>query len=74
MSGEVGSAAVRAPSLISFRVTVNGRASHAGFAPEKGVHAIAAAAEAIVHIPQGQADEETTSAMIRQLQAWCSLA
>ncbi len=60
MSGEVGSAAVRAPSLISFRVTVNGRASHAGFAPEKGVHAIAAAAEAIVHIPQGQADEETT--------------
>lgn len=61
ISGEVGSAAVRAPSLISFRVTVNGRASHAGFAPEKGVHAIAAAAEAIVHIPLGQADEETSS-------------
>lgn len=60
MSGEVGSAAVCAPSLISFRVTVNGIASHAGFAPEKGIHAIAAAAEAIVHIPQGQADEETT--------------
>ena len=32
MSGEVGSAAVRAPSLISFQVTVNGKASHAGFA------------------------------------------
>lgn len=35
MSGEVGSAAVRAPSLISFRVTVNGRASHAGFGRKK---------------------------------------
>lgn len=40
MSGEVGSAAVRAPSLISFQVTVKGKASHAGFAPENGIHVI----------------------------------
>ncbi|MBQ8928359.1 MAG: M20/M25/M40 family metallo-hydrolase [Oscillospiraceae bacterium] len=61
MSGAVGSAAVRAPSLISFRVTVTGRASHAGFAPENGIHAIRAAAEAIARIPQGRVDADTTS-------------
>lgn len=60
MSGVVGSAAVRAPSLISFRVTVTGKASHAGFAPENGIHAIKAAADAITGIPQGQVDPETT--------------
>ncbi|MBQ8922232.1 MAG: M20/M25/M40 family metallo-hydrolase [Oscillospiraceae bacterium] len=61
MSGPVGSAAVRAPSLISFRVTVTGRASHAGFAPENGIHAIKAAAIAIAKLPQGQIDPETTA-------------
>lgn len=58
MSGEVGSAAVRAPSLISFQVTVKGKASHAGFAPENGIHAIAAA-QAIARLPQGRIDDET---------------
>ena len=60
MSGEVGSAAVRAPSLISFQVTVKGKASHAGFAPKNGIHAIAAAAQAIARLPQGLIDDETT--------------
>ena len=60
MSGEVGSAAVRAPSLISFQVSVKGKASHAGFAPENGIHAIAAAAKAIARLPQGRIDDETT--------------
>ncbi len=60
MSGEVGSAAVKAPSLISFQVTVKGKASHAGFAPENGIHAIAAAAQAIARLPQGRIDGETT--------------
>ena len=60
MSGEVGSAAVRAPSLISFSITVTGMASHAGFAPENGIHAIAAAAAAIAQIPQGRVEDETT--------------
>lgn len=61
MSGDVGSAAVRAPSLISYRVTVKGKASHAGFDPKSGIHAIKAAADAINKIPQGQVDEDTTS-------------
>ena len=60
MSGEVGSAAVSAPSLISFQATVKGKASHAGFAPENGIHAIAAAAQAISRLPQGRIDDETT--------------
>ncbi len=60
MSGAVGSAAVRAPSMFSFCVTVTGRASHAGFAPEKGINTIAVAAQAIAGIPQGHVDAETT--------------
>lgn len=60
MSGMPGTAANRAPSLISFRATVTGRASHAGFEPEKGIHAIQAAAEAVTKIKMGHIDEETT--------------
>lgn len=60
MSGAPGMAARRAPSLISFCVTVTGKAAHAGFEPEKGIHAILAAAEAITNIPMGHVDEDTT--------------
>ena len=37
ISGPVGSAAYKAPSLISFQVVVTGKASHAGFDPEHGI-------------------------------------
>ena len=47
-------------SLISYQVVVTGKASHAGFDPEHGVHAIAIASEAITQISQGHVDEETT--------------
>lgn len=60
LSGDVGSAAIQAPSLISFKITVAGKASHAGFDPESGIHAIAAAGRAISEIKQGRVDEETT--------------
>ncbi|MBQ9016075.1 MAG: M20/M25/M40 family metallo-hydrolase, partial [Firmicutes bacterium] len=60
LAGPVGSAAVRAPSLIWFSVTVRGRAAHAGFCPEQGIHAVQAAAKAIARLPQGRLDEETT--------------
>lgn len=60
MSGDVGRAAVQAPSLISFEVRVRGKAAHAGFAPETGVHAIAAAAKAIAALKLGHPDAETT--------------
>lgn len=60
ISGPVGSVAYKAPSLISYQVVVTGKASHAGFDPEHGVHAIAIASEAITQISQGHVDEETT--------------
>lgn len=60
MSGNVGSAAVKAPSLISFAITVEGVAAHAGFNPEAGVNAIALASKAISKIKQGHVDRETT--------------
>ena len=60
MSGEPGRAARKAPSIISFEITVTGKASHAGFAPEAGINALAAAAKAIARIPQGKVSEQTT--------------
>jgi tripeptide aminopeptidase len=60
LDGPVGTAAVKAPTVIAFTVEVTGRASHAGFAPEQGIHAIAIAAEAVTKIKQGRIDEETT--------------
>ena len=60
LSGPVGSAAVQAPSLISFVLTIHGKAAHAGFEPEKGIHAVTAAALAIARLPQGHLEEDTT--------------
>ena len=40
LSGAVGDAARRAPSIISVRAEIRGKAAHAGFEPERGIHAI----------------------------------
>ncbi|MDE6746331.1 MAG: M20/M25/M40 family metallo-hydrolase [Oscillospiraceae bacterium] len=60
LSGDVGSAAVCAPSLISFQAEITGKAAHAGFAPENGVHAVSVMSKAISRLKQGHIDEETT--------------
>ncbi len=60
LSGAVGKAAYRAPSIISIHVEIIGRAAHAGFEPERGVHAIAVAAKGISRLDLGHVDEETT--------------
>jgi len=60
LAGPVGTAAYAAPSILSFTATIRGRASHAGFAPQKGIHAIAVAADAISMMPMGRIDEETS--------------
>jgi tripeptide aminopeptidase len=60
MSGPVGRAAVAAPSMISLKIHVEGKAAHAGFCPEDGVNAIAIAARAISRIAQGHIDNVTT--------------
>lgn len=60
MGGKTGAAAIQAPTLISFEAEVTGRAAHAGFAPEKGINAIATVSEAISGIEQGRIDDEST--------------
>lgn len=60
LTGPVGSAARRAPSLVSFVGTVKGRAAHSGMEPEKGINAIAIMAKVLSRLPQGHLDEETT--------------
>ncbi|MBQ2678369.1 MAG: M20/M25/M40 family metallo-hydrolase [Firmicutes bacterium] len=60
MSGAPGTAARKAPSIISFEVTVTGKSAHAGFAPEEGINALKTAANAIARIKQGHISENTT--------------
>ena len=59
-SGEYGVYSSCEPTLISFEVQIKGKASHAGYEPEKGINAIAVAASAISRIKQGWADDHTT--------------
>ncbi len=61
--GEVGSVTVSEPTLLTFTVKIKGKASHAGFAPEKGISAIVIAAKAIAQLPVGRADQDTTLAV-----------
>lgn len=61
LTGPVGDAAYAAPSILSFRACIRGRASHAGFEPEAGISAIAVAARGIAALRQGRIDGETTA-------------
>ncbi len=60
LDGPVGRAAIGAPTVLSFTVKIIGKASHAGFAPEEGINAIAVAAQAISRIRQGRIEEGMT--------------
>ncbi len=60
LSGQIGTAAFQAPTVLSYTATIRGKPAHAGFAPQDGIHAIAVAAEAIGALPMGQIDGETT--------------
>jgi tripeptide aminopeptidase len=60
LSGAVGTAAIAAPTIVSFKITVTGKSAHAGFCPEEGIHAIAIAARAITAFPGGRVDADTT--------------
>lgn len=60
LTGPVGTAACQAPTLIEFRIEVKGKAAHAGFAPEMGVHAIAIAAKAVAQMELGHVGGEMT--------------
>lgn len=60
LTGPVGTAANKAPSILTFTVTVKGKSAHAGFAPEEGIHSILACSSAISGLKMGRIDEETT--------------
>lgn len=53
MTGELGEAANQAPTIVSFQVSIYGRAAHAGFEPQKGIHSIKALSECIAAIECG---------------------
>ena len=58
-SSMAGCVVNKAPAHGVMHFSIKGKSSHAGIAPQKGVHALKAAAEAIYNIPCGQADENT---------------
>jgi tripeptide aminopeptidase len=60
LSGEVGLAAYKAPTLISFDIVIFGKSGHTGFTTEKSVHSIVIASEAITKTKIGQIDSEST--------------
>jgi tripeptide aminopeptidase len=49
-----------APYSYGYTVEVHGKSAHAGLEPEKGIPAISIAAEAVLGLPQGRIDFETT--------------
>jgi tripeptide aminopeptidase len=59
--GPVGGIVTSAPSQDSLEAWVHGQKAHAGAEPEKGINAIRVAAEAILNMPLGRIDFETTS-------------
>ena len=61
LSGEIGVAAYAAPTILSFEAEVLGKAAHAGFCPEEGIHAVKACCEAVSLLPQGHIGEDTTA-------------
>lgn len=60
LDGPVGRAVCAAPSICAFSAVFTGIAAHAGFAPEEGRHAIAAAAQAVAAMRMGRLDTDTT--------------
>ncbi|MFN3650809.1 MAG: M20/M25/M40 family metallo-hydrolase [Armatimonadota bacterium] len=60
-SGPTGTVITGAPTHDKLEVRLQGRASHAGFVPEKGISAIRMAARALDRMRLGRIDPETTA-------------
>jgi tripeptide aminopeptidase len=60
-AGPIGEIVIGAPSAAALKATFEGRAAHAGMAPEEGRSAIAAAAHAIADLRLGRLDDETSA-------------
>lgn len=60
LTGKVGTAAFRAPSILSLDILVYGKAAHSGFSPEKGINALTIAADALAKLSVGRINPDTT--------------
>ena len=60
-AGEPGLIVNGAPYQHSYKARYQGLAAHAGIAPETGISAIRAAAQAVAALPQGRLDESSTT-------------
>ena len=60
-NGKVGDIIVAAPTQAKIKAVVHGKAAHAGVNPEDGISAIQVASRAIMRMPLGRIDEETTA-------------
>lgn len=61
MDGDVGTAASSAPTILTYQIAFHGKAAHAGFDADNGIHAIKAAAKAVTLIPCGNIDKGVTA-------------
>ncbi|MBE6836267.1 MAG: M20/M25/M40 family metallo-hydrolase [Ruminococcaceae bacterium] len=61
LSGDIGEASNKAPTIITYTVSLHGKAAHAAFKPESGVHALKCAAEIITKIRCGKYDGVTVN-------------
>jgi len=59
-SGSLGTYAVAGPAQVKWSAHIQGKAAHAGVAPEEGISAIKVAAQAVAAMPHGRIDDETT--------------
>jgi tripeptide aminopeptidase len=57
----LGEIVIASPTYMRVIANIRGRAAHAGLHPELGINAIVAAAFAIVALPQGRLDADTTA-------------
>lgn len=60
LTGSIGTAAVKAPTVFELDITITGRAAHSGFAPEDGINSLTIAANALSKLPTGHTDPDTT--------------
>ena len=60
LTGRVGTAAVRAPTILSLDIWIHGKAAHSGFSPEEGINALTIAANALSRLQTGRVNPDTT--------------
>jgi tripeptide aminopeptidase len=58
--GSIGRVVLQAPYHSTMKISITGKAAHAGMEPEKGINAINVLSEIITRIPSGRIDDETT--------------